>query len=77
MVANETNKIKKYRCFHCNKKIQIAFRNTPCECGNNYCAKHRLPENHDCGIDARKKYLETSESKIAEMKCVAKKIIAI
>lgn len=78
MVEDETKKkVKKHRCFYCNKKIPVAFRNTPCGCGNNYCIEHRLPEKHDCSIDARKKHLETSESQIAAMKCVAEKVAAI
>jgi predicted nucleic acid binding AN1-type Zn finger protein len=44
-----TKKFKKPRCFKCNKKIKImAF---DCRCGNKYCSRHRLPEDHMCSFD--------------------------
>ncbi|MFX1464480.1 MAG: AN1-type zinc finger domain-containing protein [Promethearchaeota archaeon] len=41
-------------CYYCNIKIaDIPYR---CKyCGMTYCNKHRLPENHDCLFDLRKK----------------------
>ena len=70
-------KVKKHRCFHCNKKIAVAFRNTPCDCGNNYCVEHRLPESHQCIINHQQKHLENRETHITAMKCVAEKVAAI
>ncbi|XP_062075989.1 uncharacterized protein LOC133780130 [Humulus lupulus] len=40
---------KKNRCKDCNKKIGlIGFS---CRCGNVYCSRHRLPEEHACTYD--------------------------
>ncbi|MHA1369992.1 MAG: AN1-type zinc finger domain-containing protein [Promethearchaeota archaeon] len=34
------------KCFYCGDNSYILF---PCsECGNSFCAIHRLPENHEC-----------------------------
>jgi hypothetical protein len=38
------------RCTRCLKKMGIAER-FMCRCGKNYCAKHRLSEDHACGYD--------------------------
>ena len=41
-------KIKKNRCFHCNKKSLML---TQCKCKNYFCFEHRLPEVHCCCYD--------------------------
>ena len=41
-------KKKKKRCPVCNKKLGL-FDYT-CRCGNNYCIKHRMPEDHKCSF---------------------------
>ncbi len=33
------------RCNECKKKSLVTFN---CECKKNFCAYHRLPENHKC-----------------------------
>ena len=50
-------KITKNRCKNCNKKVGLTgFK---CRCGNLFCGRHRLPEDHACNEDfkaaARKK----------------------
>lgn len=70
----QMNAKTKNRCHQCNKKIPLVMRGTPCQCGFEFCALHRLPESHDCGFDHREKHLSTAESKINAMKCVAEKI---
>ena len=45
---NEKNKIRKTRCFHCNKKSMIV---TMCKCQNYFCLKHNQPEDHNCNYD--------------------------
>ena len=42
-------KAVKNRCYQCDKKTGIY--GYPCKCDFNFCAEHRLPENHECGFD--------------------------
>ena len=53
------------RCGACSKKLTIVS-SFSCKCDNNYCAIHRIPENHECshismfkqdGIDKLQKQL--------------------
>lgn len=38
------------RCVYCKKNITIM--NFPCNyCKNNYCVRHRTPEDHNCEKD--------------------------
>ncbi len=32
-------------CNFCNKKKMVLIK---CLCGNSYCMKHNLPQNHNC-----------------------------
>ena len=45
-------KKKKKRCPICNKKITLM--DYTCRCGNSYCIKHRMPEDHNCTFDYEK-----------------------
>ena len=64
----------KNRCFHCEKKIIPCMRGMPCQCGYEFCTKHRLPEFHECPFDRKAEHLEKSVARINAMKCVAVKI---
>jgi predicted nucleic acid binding AN1-type Zn finger protein len=53
------------KCGECSKKLTIVSKFS-CKCDNNYCAIHRMPENHQCshinifkqnGIDKLQKQL--------------------
>lgn len=47
---------KKNRCFNCNHKIKrLSAITNKCLCGNIYCFKCRLPENHNCNYDFKNK----------------------
>jgi len=48
-------------CYYCESKIRdIPFR---CKfCGMTFCKKHRLPENHICPFDLRRKGAFTEDS---------------
>ena len=48
-ICNKTNKPKKKRCKVCNAKVGLL--GFECECGHIFCSKHRMPEDHECGID--------------------------
>jgi len=70
MTLNETNTTitpPSNRCAICNKRIGLmVFK---CECNEHtvYCAKHAVPENHNCPIDyyeKRQKQLETKNIKV-------------
>lgn len=43
------------RCSFCNKKLKGVYKLMPaCRCMGRYCAKHRLPEDHNCNFDLQK-----------------------
>ncbi|KAF4378157.1 hypothetical protein F8388_009031 [Cannabis sativa] len=42
-------KITTNRCKDCNKKVGLT--GFSCRCGNVYCSRHRLPEQHACTYD--------------------------
>lgn len=42
-------KKKKKRCPVCNKKLGLI--DYTCRCGNTFCIKHRMPEEHQCSFD--------------------------
>ena len=52
-----TPKSKKPRCTcivdadgnKCRTKLSLLDQE--CKCGNKFCAKHRLPENHNCSFN--------------------------
>lgn len=48
-------------CYYCESKIgDIPFH---CKfCGMTFCSKHRLPENHNCPFDLRRKESFTEDS---------------
>ena len=50
------------------------MRGMPCQCGYEFCSKHRLPETHECPFDRKAEHLEKSAAQINAMKCVAVKI---
>ncbi|XP_062075400.1 zinc finger A20 and AN1 domain-containing stress-associated protein 1-like [Humulus lupulus] len=37
------------KCKDCNKKVGVT--GFSCRCGNVYCSRHRLPEEHACTYD--------------------------
>ena len=39
---------KKNKCYSCSKKTGLL--GFSCRCGNNFCSKHRYPEEHKCSI---------------------------
>lgn len=53
----ETPKSKKSRCKYIvdNKntkcRVKLSLVDQECRCGIKFCAKHRLPENHNCSFD--------------------------
>jgi predicted nucleic acid binding AN1-type Zn finger protein len=32
-------------------KLSVLDKTISCRCGKNFCAKHRLPESHECKYD--------------------------
>ena len=54
-------KIKeKNRCFNCKKKVGIVGFDCS-HCNKYYCSKHRMPEDHSCNIDYKKKRLSSDD----------------
>jgi len=56
------------RCCKCERKLGLTqFK---CKCGQSFCSKHRLPEEHDCGFDHRtqalRKLAESNPQVVAE-----------
>ena len=45
---------EKNRCFNCKKKVGITGFNCS-YCNKYYCSKHRMPEDHCCNVDYKKK----------------------
>jgi hypothetical protein len=37
------------RCGQCNKRVGLTA--VQCRCGNHYCSRHRMPEEHTCNFD--------------------------
>lgn len=68
---------KKNRCHFCNKKIPLMLRGMACHCGMEFCALHRLPEDHKCSFDHKKEFMNNADNKINAMKCVADKMVKI
>ncbi len=65
-----------YRCKakDCRCKITLTQQITnKCKCGNLYCNKHKMPEEHDCTFD----WTVKSDTFVIENKCVAKKVADI
>ena len=57
------------KCAVCKRKTGI--RGIICKCSFNFCMKHRLPEEHECGFDyktAGKNLLETANPNITKAK---------
>ncbi len=52
-------KTKKKRCAKCNKKLGIVPFS--CKCDNFFCAKCRMPEDHQCTFDWKKSYRDKLE----------------
>lgn len=56
------------RCHQCERKLCLTqFK---CKCGQSFCSRHRLPEEHGCGFDhktqALRKLSESNPQVIAE-----------
>jgi predicted nucleic acid binding AN1-type Zn finger protein len=78
MTISKSVDSKKKRCaqLECKKKLSMIEREFVCLCGNCFCTKHRLPEDHCC----RHNFSETPEKreqKSEALKCVASKVIKI
>ena len=58
-VVKKPKKLKKPRCKKCNKKLGLVP--FTCKCDDLFCAKCRMPEEHDCTFDWKKKYREKLE----------------
>ena len=57
----------------CKKKIHISCINCG-YCKIYYCAKHRLPEQHNCPHDFKRVYEKRSTELAENMRCVAPKV---
>jgi predicted nucleic acid binding AN1-type Zn finger protein len=71
---NKPQNFKKIRCAICKVKINtVDIIISNCKCNKNHCAKHRMPESHNCDqIDnikeTQKKNLEISLIKLESNK---------
>lgn len=60
------------RCWTCNKKVGIL--GYKCKCEYAFCAKHRLPEMHECNIDFVKIGRENLTKQMSDYSVENKKI---
>jgi predicted nucleic acid binding AN1-type Zn finger protein len=61
---------KKNRCQHCSKKLGLVL--FTCRCGGDFCAEHRLSDDHQCGYD----FKEENKRKLSQelVKVVGQKL---
>jgi predicted nucleic acid binding AN1-type Zn finger protein len=68
--AIKEEKLKKLNCMTqcckvgCKKKLKLS--DTPCRCELRFCLKHRLPENHDCKFDYKKRANENLADRLGD-----------
>ena len=71
-IKKNKKKIKKIRCFICNKKLSLV--DIPCsKCSYAFCIEHRLPESHNCNYNFKKEgriLLEKKNPKIINDKII-------
>jgi predicted nucleic acid binding AN1-type Zn finger protein len=46
--TKKKKKIKLHKCLICKIKLSIAQQQMTCKCNANFCAKHRLQNQHNC-----------------------------
>lgn len=68
-----TSAKRKNKCPCCNKKLGLVF--FTCKCGDNFCAEHRMSENHNCTYDYQNENKKRLESQL--VKVVGEKISKI
>jgi len=51
MKKEKKEKKKKKRCNHPECKKKLTLTDMACRCRKCFCAKHRLPEQHNCTFD--------------------------
>lgn len=69
----DNKKKKRNRCKICNAKLSLVECQIICKCGNLYCYKHRLPENHNCQFEF-KPTDEENIKKAQDIRCVSEKV---
>ena len=72
MLDSSNNKIKKTRCYQCNKKVGINYYE--CKCDKMYCENHRFPFEHQCEYDWKKNKLNELNSILMAGKTLKRKI---
>ena len=55
--------VEKKRCSFCNKKLGMIIYN--CQCGGEFCAKHRYTHTHNCSC--KKEKISQSKEKIQKL----------
>ena len=55
-------KKKKRRCFSCKRKLKV-LSGYSCLCSMEFCSSHRLPFDHDCTFDWKKKHQDQIRSR--------------
>ena len=55
----------KKKCFHCNSKLKLI--SYTCNCKNNFCAKCRLPESHNCTFNYKSEGKENLQKKLIKV----------
>ena len=62
-------KKKKDRCNKCRAKLNTVTRMHCERCGLDFCVKHRLPSNHECGEIKKKKKSVGDHNRIPKVSC--------
>ena len=70
---SKPEKKKKKRCVVCNKKLGLMEYS--CRCGQLFCIKHQLPEEHNCTFDYQKMGKDLLDKKNPQV--VGNKVIKI
>ena len=67
----QKREVNKERCLSCNRKLKLL--GIECKCGDFFCNRHRLPEEHNCPFNHKdvgkqeliKKVLKVEKGKIS------------
>ena len=57
-----TEKIKKIRCYHCNRKLKL-MEQIQCQCNHYFCPQHMNRHSHNCSFNMKQTIKNEIEKK--------------